>query len=134
MSDCGVCLTGFDGETIGYRCKIVEAGQDWECCECDKVIPKGSKYELASGFRADDGNSHWQTKTCLVCAEIGEAFYCGGRWHGAGMWEKLADVGDKLNISCFERLKTPEAKAELQRRWQEWKGLRPTPPAGDDRG
>jgi len=29
----------------------------------------------------------------------------------------------KLTTSCFDKLQTSEAKAELQRRWLAWKGL-----------
>lgn len=120
MSDCGVCLTSYDGCTIGYRCKIVKAGREWICSECGASIPKGTQYELASGFRADDYNSFWQTKTCLVCAEIADTFYCDGRWHGR-LWHAMDDVFDKLTTGCVARLKTPEAKKELLRRWNEWK-------------
>jgi hypothetical protein len=120
MTDCGVCITGdWDGDTVGYRCVIVKAGQDWECSECGGKIPRRSMYELASGFHAEDGNSHWNVKTCLVCAEIANAFMCEGRWHGSSLWEDFPF--GSLNTSCFERLRTVEAKTELRRRWQEWK-------------
>ena len=120
MSDCGVCLSFGGEESTGYRCVTVHAGKDWECSECGCVIPKGSLYELASGF---NDREHWQYKTCLICAEIAEAFYCNGRWHGGQLWDSLYDVSDKMTVTCLYRLKTPEAKAELQRRWIEWKGL-----------
>jgi len=49
VSDCGVCVSFCDyNECIGYRCVIVKAGQEWQCCECGKMIRKGDKYELAS--------------------------------------------------------------------------------------
>jgi hypothetical protein len=121
MSDCGVCLSYIGGgECTGYRCVIVRAGQAWECSECGCNIPKKSLYELASGFNE---GSHWQSKTCLICAEIAEAFYCNGRWHGSCLWDSLYDVSDKMTVACLNRLKTPQAKAELQRRWMQWKGL-----------
>jgi hypothetical protein len=121
--DCGVCLSGYeDGCTTGYRCKVVRAGSDWKCSECSGAIKKGEKYELASGFNSDDGNSFWQTKTCLICAEIADAFYCNGRWHGQ-LWESMEHVYDKLTTACFEKLKTVEAKAELRRRWMAWRGI-----------
>jgi hypothetical protein len=116
MSDCGVCLTfSGGGECTGYRRVIVHAGEQWECDECGCIISKRSLYELASGF--NDGD-HWQTKTCLICAEIAEAFYCNGRWHGR-LWDSMEDVITKLNTACFSRLQTPEAKTELRRRWME---------------
>lgn len=116
MADCGVCLTAdYGGECTGYRCVVVHAGQQWLCDECGCAIPKGSLYELASGFNE---GSHWQTKTCLICAEIAEAFYCGGRWHGR-LWDSMEDVITKLTTACFSRLQSPEAKAELRRRWMD---------------
>src|SRR5580698_9059118 len=121
MSDCGVCISGCeDGESTGYRCVIVRAGQNWECSECGCLIPKKSRYELSSGFN-DVGTSyasHWQYKTCLICAEIADAFMCGGRWHGSILWDRMEeDAFPQLTTSCFSKLQTPEAKAELQRRW-----------------
>ena len=114
MSDCGVCLTyNGGGECTGYRRVVVHAGQDWDCDECGVKIPRKSQYELASGFNE---GSHWQTKTCLTCSEIAEAFYCSGRWHGS-LWDAMEDVITSLNTSCFERLRTPAAKQELRRRW-----------------
>lgn len=123
MSDCGVCLSSGEGSSIGYRCVIVHAGKDWKCEECGSPILKGSLYELASGFNAEDCNAHWQMKTCLICAEIANAFSCGGdRFHGT-LWNSFEDVFPKLTTACFMKLQTPEAKAELQHRWMRWKGL-----------
>lgn len=122
MSDCGVCISGGGSEVCtGYRCVIVKAGQEWTCSECAGKILKGAKYELASWFYP--GDSFGNCKTCLLCAEIADAFMCGGRWHGECFWEDMQRAFPKLTTSCFDRLKTPEAKAELQRRWTEWKGL-----------
>ena len=114
MSDCGVCLTNIGGgECSGYRRIIAHAGQQWKCDECGCVIPKRSLYELASGFNE---GSHWQTKTCLICSEIAEAFYCGGRWRG-NLWDSMEEVITTLTTACFYRLRTVEAKMKLQRRW-----------------
>lgn len=121
MSDCGVCVTtGYADECTGYRCVIVKAGQEWSCSECGCKITKGTRYELASWF--NDG-SFGNCKTCIVCAEIAEAFQCGGRYHGENFWDCMEDVYDKLTTACFNKLRTPEAKAELRRRWIEWKEL-----------
>ncbi len=125
MSDCGVCISGYegDGECIGYRKVIVRAGKQWRCCECGRVIPKKSRYELASWFWAgSDGSGN--AKTCVICAEIADAFSCGGRYDNDSLWETMQEVAfPRLTTACFDRLKTPEAKAELRRRWMEWKGI-----------
>lgn len=123
MSDCGVCVTcGYADECTGYRCVTVKAGQEWICSECGCKIPKGTRYELASWF-FEGGAGFGNCKTCLICAEIAEAFQCGGRYHAESFWESMEDAFPKLTTACFERLQTPEAKAELRRRWMEWKGL-----------
>jgi hypothetical protein len=120
---CGICVSyGGDGgdECVGYRCVIVKAGQPWDCSECGKKILKGERYELASWFYADRADGFGNCKTCLVCAEIADAFMCGGRWHSGSFWGRMEDKFAKLNTACFERLKTAAAKTELQRRWIEW--------------
>jgi hypothetical protein len=117
MSDCGVCLTYSGGdECTGYRCVMVNAGKQWNCSECGCIIPKKSQYELASGF--NDG-SFWQTKTCPVCADIAEALYCNGRWHGS-LWDSVDAVVEKLNIVCLYKMKLPESKKKIQGIWLEW--------------
>lgn len=124
MDACGVCIGGFEGaeeECTGYRCVIVSAGKDWRCCECGCLIPKKTKYELASWFYRGGGSG--QSKTCLICSEIADAFSCGGRYHHDGLWDDMEAVYDKLTTGCFDKLKSPQAKAELQRRWREWKGF-----------
>jgi hypothetical protein len=123
VSDCGVCVSGnYGSECVGYRRIFCRAGKEWQCSECGCKIPKGKQYELASWFYADH-EGHGNAKTCLICAEICEAFMCGGRWHAERFWEDFDDVILNLNTSCFDKLKTPEAKAELQRRWMKSKGL-----------
>jgi hypothetical protein len=121
MSDCGVCIGGYGyGECTGYQRRIGKAGREWHCSECGCSMPKGTVYELASWFSY---GSFGNAKTCLICAEIAEAFMCGARWHGGILWDSMDEVMGELTTSCFDKLKTPEAKAELQRRWMVWKGL-----------
>ena len=123
MSNCGVCVSfGGGEECVGYRCIITKAGQDWRCSECGKTIPRGARYELASWFYADR-SGHGNCKTCLICAEIADAFMCGGRWHSSSFWDAMEEAYPKLTTTCFDKLQTPEAKTELQRRWMQWKGL-----------
>ena len=102
--------------------KIRTARKVHHCGECRKDINPGDKYEyLAYMF---DGVFHHE-KVCLICAEIRDGFleygcaYCPGE-----MWSEIRDyVLPELTTTCYDRLKTPQAKTELQRRWIEWKGL-----------
>jgi len=69
-----------------------------------------------------DGSAHTY-KTCPVCAEIAKAFQCDARIPGE-LWEGMYEVMGSITTGCFDRLSTPEAKAELERRWMEWKGFK----------
>lgn len=136
MSDCGVCLYS-DDDCDGYieEASVVVLNADQTCCECRKVIPAGMQIERADWYE-DFNHEDWEDEeddkpearesiyTCLICAEIATAFYCDGRMFACDLWDGLHEVFGELNSSCFDRLATPEAKAELQRRWMEWKGLK----------
>lgn len=131
MGDCGVCLTGFDvdcGETEFMRTEIRKARKPHTCSECGKIIAPGEKYEHATG--KTDGDL-WAYDTCLICAEIAEAFYCHGRWFGGMLWEGMHEVFGEMTTGCLDRLTTANAKAELMRRWREWKFGRIEPAPGD---
>lgn len=122
MSDCGVCLTGYTGdaeESDFCDPRIVTARKSHECGECGRPIHKGEKYERTAGANA---GRFWHFKSCLVCAEIANAFFCDGRWYGI-LWDEMHEVILNLNTSCFDKLQTAAAKAELQRRWMKAKGL-----------
>jgi hypothetical protein len=139
MSDCGVCLYSSSDDWEGYidDANIVTSECDQKCCECGDVVPTGSLIEEASWMDEseyedaeldEDGEPielpvKPKIYTCLICAEIADAFYCEGRVYCSGLWEALGEVYDQLSTSCFGRLKTPEAKAKLQREWMKWKGM-----------
>jgi len=119
MSDCGVCLYSDDNSDISFSdVEFVRARKPYKCSECGAPIIAGQRHEVASG-RCE--GEFWRYRTCLVCAEIAEAFFCNGRTFGGILWDFMDDVWGELTTSCFDRLKTPQAKAELQRRWIEWK-------------
>lgn len=123
MTDCGVCLMGDFDACDGYidAVSLVVLDHAQKCSECNKTVPSGLTIEQADWF---DDVSDDTIYTCLICAEIADAFYCDGRMYGGGLWESMMyEVMDQLNSSCFDKLKTPEAKQELRRRWMEWKGL-----------
>src|SRR6266851_3207530 len=111
MGDCGVCLTGYDSDySSGDFCNVVvrKARKPHVCSECKKQILPGEKYEHAAG--KSDGDM-WFFDTCLVCAEIADAFYCEDRYFGGLLWEGMSDVYHAMTTGCFERLTTAAAKA-----------------------
>lgn len=130
MSDCGVYLTFYEGEYFIDDWQIKTLDSDQKCCECGKDVAASEPIEEATWFEEYDENENPMPEsarsniyTCVVCAEIAEAFFCNGRTFNAGLWDQLYDVHSELTVGCFDRLTTPAAKAELQRRWMEWKGL-----------
>lgn len=111
---------------------VVTLDHDQKCSECGCNVPSGAQIEQADWYDGDgdyDDEEQGITDrppifTCLVCAEIADAFYCEGRIYGGGLWDAMHEVMGELNTSCLNRLKTPAAKAELQRRWMKWKGIK----------
>jgi len=121
MSDCGVCIfSGYEGEANDFMSdEVRRARKPYRCCECGRNIAVGEKHEYARGA---SGGDFWAERTCLICSEIRKAFCCDG-WIYGSLWDGMHWVMGELKTSCFDKLKTPEAKGELQRRWMKWKGL-----------
>jgi len=127
MPDCGVCLTcDCDEFAFDIDTDLAVSDGSVKCCECDKyelaVLHFGDE-DVEEEEGADEGSARWSStyETCLICAEIAEAFYCNGRTYGGALWEDMSYVYEELTITCFDKLSTPEAKKELQRRWIEWR-------------
>lgn len=126
MSDCGVCLSGYDvdGYAEFYEVRTPKARKEHRCEDCNRTIAKGDVYHRVSG--KFDGE-FFDTITCAICIEIREAFTCDERDQSGPppgeLWADMVDVFPHLNSACFDKLRTAVAKAELQRRWMEWKGL-----------
>ena len=121
MSDCGVCIGGYDGDV--EFCDVTEhkARKEHKCGECGRIITPGERYQKA--FGKCEGEI-WNQKTCAECAEIRAAFTChGGETYGI-LWEDMRDYAfPEINEVCFDKLKTVAAKKFLRHRWMEWKGL-----------
>jgi hypothetical protein len=123
MSDCGVCIGGYDydGAPEFHAVKLPKARKPHACCECKRGIPSGSVYEKTSGKY--DGE-FYSNRTCLVCAEIRDAFSCDGGVLIGELWQEMHEYGfEKINESCFAKLQTVKAKRYLRGRWMKWKGI-----------
>lgn len=110
-----------DGDTRECSTSTVRtARKDHRCYECHEVIPKGSRYEYASGIW--DGSPS-AFKTCLSCVEIRNHFGCEG-WIYGQLWSDLEEnffPDMKAGGPCMEGL-SPEAKSrlfELRLKWLE---------------
>ena len=123
MSDCGVCVYYDDNASYeDFSSERAPTTQEEECQECGKPLPSGTLHIFAQG---DFDGEHFEHHVCLICHEIMEAFCCEGITYGGVFWSMPMDddIWEGLTTACFDKLKTPEAKAELRRRWMEWKGL-----------
>jgi hypothetical protein len=121
MSDCGVCLSGWDGDGHTEFCTQVKrkARKPHICSECKKQIAVGETYEHAAG--KSEGEM-WAFNTCLICSEIAETFYCEGRLFGGMLWEEMREVAfPAFTTGYLDRLTTAAAKQEVTQRWNEWK-------------
>ena len=121
MSKCGICLdAGCDFGDNSFEKYDATFKTPMKCCECEATILPGIKHERA--YWVEQSGKPTVVHTCGVCAEIAWAFFCETRVYHA-LWEYMEDVYENFTVACFNKLKTPEAKAELQSRWMRWKGF-----------
>lgn len=122
----GTCSVSFGMEAdemcAFWQARVKTARKVHICEECSKEIHPGDRYE--SLVYVCDHSFHHEKK-CVVCAEVRDAFLESGSCYCPGeMWSEIRDyVFPEMTTTCFDRLKTPAAKTELQRRWLEWKGI-----------
>lgn len=123
MSECGVCIDGgnYDYEIQFSTCTTPKARKPHRCCECERTILPGERYQRWTGFW--DG-SFDTNKSCLPCAEIRTAFTCEGGETVGTLWEDMDNVLPELTTAneCFRKL-SPASKEFLLAKWREWKGL-----------
>jgi hypothetical protein len=129
MSDCGVCLGGYDTDGCAefHEVRWPKARKEHQCVDCNRKIRPGEVYQRFAGKY--DGEFYYET-TCRICVEIRNAFTCA-EYDQVGpppgeLWSDMQEVMfPRLTTACFDKLKTPEAKAFLRVRWMKWKGLAP---------
>lgn len=121
MTDCGVCIGGgFEGSVDNYYSREISSRRVWRCHECQRKIAVGEKH-VQRGGEYEDGWENW--RFCSLCAEIGEVFSCGESMTFGLLWDDMQEyVFPELTTSnkCFVKL-SAAAKAEVMRRWNEWK-------------
>lgn len=121
MSGCNFSVGGdadYDDSPEFQSVSTPKARKQYRCVECGAEIRKGTRYERTSG--KFDGDIY-TVKTCLVCAEIADAFSEG--IVAGELWAEIRECFPALTTGCFSKLETPEAKAFLRERWMKWKGL-----------
>jgi hypothetical protein len=121
MTDCGVCLGGWDGDRADFfHSTKPKARKVHQCYECEREIKLGEHYERVSAKLEGELSTY---TFCLLCSEIHLKFSCGeGRTFGT-LWDEMTEyVFPELTTAnkCFIEL-SAAAKAEVLRRWNEWK-------------
>lgn len=116
MSDCEVSLDSYDGDSPEiWDVRIVRARKQHTCCECQRPIPVGTRYQRING--------KWEGvferfRSCLDCAEIADALGGGARLLRC-LWDELEWQLPEVRspAHCLSKLKTPSAKAYFSERW-----------------
>lgn len=122
MSDCDVCLSGFDGTAEFFYERRRKARKQHRCDECKGTIGIGEEYLQLGGKCEGD---FWHENVCTACFEISNVFSCGNGGVWGGFWEEMWDcvMPDlKVTSPCFNKLSMP-ARAKLTEQWWKWKEL-----------
>lgn len=120
MTDMTCCpLQGNDGDGPSCSSSVTRtARKEHTCTECRAPIPKGTKYQYASGVWDGRPDSF---KTCLLCVEIRDHFACEG-WIYETLWSDLREnffPDMKCGGQCMTGL-SPGAKRKLIDARMEW--------------
>ena len=105
MSECS-CVPGPDCyESEGFHCNIMRtARKAHECDECCGVIAKGQQYEVST---CSVEGTIFRSKTCSVCIEIRNAFFCDGFLYGETRYylrEHFREIDGIISNDCVEGL------------------------------
>lgn len=115
--DCACLYAEDDGEPFTlFSERVLTVRASHRCEECRVTLPPGTQAERMVAKWEGQVSS---TYTCLPCAEIRRALYCGGRMFGV-LWEDVEHqifMEAGLTVACVDKLSTPEAKTKLQQAW-----------------
>lgn len=120
MSDCDVCLGGYDGTVEFFYEREQVARKQHKCEECGEIIPVGATYKRIGG--KCEGYM-WHEKACALCVEINKVFSCGNGTVWGNFWEDMWDYvlpGLTVHSPCFNKLSMP-ARAKVTEKWWKWK-------------
>lgn len=122
MSESMTCCPLSDGDGDRPSCSSsatrIARKPHW-CSECADEIPRGARYEYASGVWDGRPDSF---KTCLSCVEIRNHFACGNGWIYGDVWSQIMEnffPDMRAGGKCMDGL-SPEAKARMFEMRIEW--------------
>lgn len=97
-----------------FSVKVVKARKSHKCCECNRVINIGEKYERANGKWLGKVDTY---ATCLDCVSVKKSYFCN--YNFRELWDAFAEeikhmIGDKEN-AFFSKLEevTPLARDRI---------------------
>ena len=101
MNECACVYIGDYDPPEFCKSKIVTARKAHKCGECHKEILPGSKYEYDVGVWDGQFDTN---KTCLICREIRNVFFCDGWFFGQiheHLWEHIMEMDGKIEKDCL---------------------------------
>lgn len=117
MAGCAeVCIDMDYGESNEFHAACMRtARKGHSCCECNRTIEPGERYEYAAGKY--DGH-FFAEKTCAECAAIRDALVCGSYVYGQ-LWEAIEEevfpVWDRTGPwDCLAKIDLLSARQALQ--------------------
>ena len=123
MSCEDVCIRGDSDDGCEWSTeKTLKARITHKCCECaGEIHPKDSYERVVLKYDGDI----YSYKTCMICCEIRDAFYCNGGGVFGSVWNDIEEqlFAENFSIKCLERVKSSAAKKKLLDNWNGWKGL-----------
>jgi hypothetical protein len=105
MGDCScIYMVEIDNPASFVSSRLVRARKNHFCCECAHVITPGERYERTFGVWDGEVEIY---KTCLVCKELRDAFFCDG-WQYTTVMEDLdyhiLEMKGEIAESCLANL------------------------------
>ena len=122
MSCQDVCVDmDYDGYSEFSRMVTRRAAKPYRCVECRRAISVGELHEYVTGKCE---GSFYNERTCAECAEIREAFCCGG-WVLGELWESIRDQlfhgwDEMKEIDCLAKLTTEAAIAKMRAEYAQY--------------
>jgi hypothetical protein len=123
MSCADVCLDmDHDGNEF-YTEAMRTARKPHRCCECQRTIQPGERYEHAAG--KGHGDRVFTAKTCAECSAIRDALVCGS-WVFEQLWEAIEESVFPTWIhtgpwDCLAKIESVDARKALSDAFYAWK-------------
>ncbi|MBT8454164.1 MAG: hypothetical protein KJO40_19530 [Deltaproteobacteria bacterium] len=115
MSSCSCVAIDVEDGFDDWGDEMRVAGTERKCVECSREIALGEQYEFSWGVKLDYDEQVIEDEsedftTCVDCASMREAFFCGGHFIGR-TWDDLGDhlaevvaFGDGVSSECMQQL------------------------------